>query len=180
MANPGPKCTAKRRDGQPCTKRPMRGGTVCDTHGGLAPQVRQKAAIRQLDMELRGMLAKMEISDVTNPAAELARSVGITVGFRDLLISEVDALTSWTTLDDKGAEQAKALVTLLTWSIAESNKALLGLHRAGIDAATLGHVMAQPSREQAESLNRILTGLDLTPEQQTALPELFRKEGLIP
>lgn len=43
-------CTAKRGDGERCTKSAIRGGTVCDTHGGKAPQVRRKAAIRLLEL----------------------------------------------------------------------------------------------------------------------------------
>jgi hypothetical protein len=41
-----PKCSAKRSDGEPCGKFPIRGGTVCPTHGGSAPAVRPKAAQR--------------------------------------------------------------------------------------------------------------------------------------
>lgn len=46
------KCTAKSsRTGKPCSKWAIRGGTVCDTHGGRAPQVKA-AAEKRLD-ELR-------------------------------------------------------------------------------------------------------------------------------
>lgn len=44
-------CTAKStRSGERCTKAPIKGGTVCATHGGSAPQVRRKAAIRLLEL----------------------------------------------------------------------------------------------------------------------------------
>src|SRR3546814_13009717 len=44
-------CTAKRTTtGERCTKAPIRGGTVCATHGGSAPQVRKKAALRLLEL----------------------------------------------------------------------------------------------------------------------------------
>lgn len=43
-------CTAKRTNGEPCTKPPIKGGTVCATHGGSAPQVRRKATMRLLEL----------------------------------------------------------------------------------------------------------------------------------
>src|SRR3546814_9253905 len=44
-------CTAKSTTtGERCTKAPIRGGTVCATHGGSAPQVRKKAARRLLGL----------------------------------------------------------------------------------------------------------------------------------
>lgn len=39
-------CKAKRSNGEPCRKPAILGGTVCATHGGSAPQVRRKAALR--------------------------------------------------------------------------------------------------------------------------------------
>jgi hypothetical protein len=49
---PGAKrvCTAKRSNGEACNKPPIKGGTVCATHGGSAPQVRRKAALRLLEL----------------------------------------------------------------------------------------------------------------------------------
>lgn len=44
-----PKCTAKRQDGQPCSKNRMRGQLVCATHGGKAPQ--NLAAARRREAE---------------------------------------------------------------------------------------------------------------------------------
>jgi len=43
-------CSAKRTNGQPCGRPPIKGGTVCATHGGSAPQVRRKAALRLLEL----------------------------------------------------------------------------------------------------------------------------------
>lgn len=45
------RCRAHRqRDGKPCGAWAMRGTTVCRVHGGMAPQVRAKAAERQAAM----------------------------------------------------------------------------------------------------------------------------------
>ena len=39
-------CTARRKNGQPCGAKAIRGGTVCRMHGGGAPQVKAAAAAR--------------------------------------------------------------------------------------------------------------------------------------
>lgn len=41
-------CTARKKDGTPCKRPPIKGGTVCMSHGGAAPQVRRKANERLL------------------------------------------------------------------------------------------------------------------------------------
>lgn len=41
-----PKCKAHKKDGTPCGRWPIKGGTVCPKHGGSAPQVRRKAVER--------------------------------------------------------------------------------------------------------------------------------------
>lgn len=40
------RCIAKRSDGQPCRRWAIKGGATCTSHGGAAPQVRAKAAVR--------------------------------------------------------------------------------------------------------------------------------------
>lgn len=40
-------CTARKTNGDPCRKRPIKGGNVCNKHGGSAPQVRA-AALRRI------------------------------------------------------------------------------------------------------------------------------------
>jgi len=41
-----PKCKAHKKDGSPCKKNPIRGSTVCRSHGGSASQVKRAAAER--------------------------------------------------------------------------------------------------------------------------------------
>ena len=43
------RCTAHKKDGNRCKKAAILGGTVCGTHGGGAPQVRNKARQRIMD-----------------------------------------------------------------------------------------------------------------------------------
>ncbi|QHB37222.1 hypothetical protein QDA03_gp19 [Microbacterium phage Terij] len=43
-------CTAKTRSGGRCRNAPIEGGTVCRMHGGSAPQVKRRAALRLLEL----------------------------------------------------------------------------------------------------------------------------------
>jgi len=45
-------CEAHRRDGQPCGAHAIPGGTVCEAHGGGAPQVKIAARHRELQFAL--------------------------------------------------------------------------------------------------------------------------------
>lgn len=40
------KCVGHKDDGTPCGNWPIRGATVCGSHGGHAPQVKKKALVR--------------------------------------------------------------------------------------------------------------------------------------
>jgi hypothetical protein len=46
----GRHCTARRKNGQPCTRWAINGGMVCIMHGGKAPQVVRKAKERLADL----------------------------------------------------------------------------------------------------------------------------------
>jgi hypothetical protein len=47
------RCSAHRRDGEPCRNWAIRGGTVCRMHGGAAKQVRHQARVRAIEGPLR-------------------------------------------------------------------------------------------------------------------------------
>lgn len=55
------RCTARRRDGEPCGAPAIPGGLVCRRHGGSAPQVAIKAEYEQ--KQLRAFAAGQEFTD---------------------------------------------------------------------------------------------------------------------
>lgn len=64
---PSQKCGAKRSNGEPCKRWAIVGGTVCATHGGSAPQVKEAARRRVLEL---APLALDVLADLIQGAAE--------------------------------------------------------------------------------------------------------------
>lgn len=67
-----PRCTARKRDGSHCPQPAIRGASVCRSHGGNAPAVRRKAAIRAAVLDWR-----VDVPEV-DPADQLRRLLSIT------------------------------------------------------------------------------------------------------
>jgi hypothetical protein len=61
------KCVARKKDGTPCKRSPIKGANVCRAHGGAAPQVQRKAQERiahASDVAVMKLLALMQDPDV--------------------------------------------------------------------------------------------------------------------
>src|SRR5690349_12616665 len=52
------RCKGTNREGNPCGRPPIKGGTVCTSHGGGAGQVRAAAARRVAEAEAAAELGK--------------------------------------------------------------------------------------------------------------------------
>lgn len=78
VADPSPppderRCTAKaNRTGERCELWAMQGTTVCQIHGGRAPQVKAAARRRLVQAEAERELAKVEVRAIGDPVVELA------------------------------------------------------------------------------------------------------------
>lgn len=132
----GPKCRGTNRAGEPCKLPPMKGGVVCASHGGKAPQTRRKAELRLVEEKaLKAVSAMGSWSPVTDPLSALADVAGEVTAVKDFLRGLVDGIverqnraeaagpggaalvgsslgdTSLRTLDDKSAEQMRAEFT---------------------------------------------------------------------
>lgn len=91
------RCTARsKRSGERCKRAPIVAGTVCPSHGGLAPQV-QASARQRLDALVVPAIATMnravrsnDLPTALNAAKTLLKSAGLHEPNRDDLI-EVDA-----------------------------------------------------------------------------------------
>ncbi|MEE3848973.1 hypothetical protein VZC37_01420 [Gordonia sp. LSe1-13] len=72
--NPDRVCTARKTNGQPCTRIAIAGGNVCPAHGGLAPHIQAKARARLQDASDRMARRLLRFTDDENvpPAVQLA------------------------------------------------------------------------------------------------------------
>ena len=87
-------CGAKTRSGAPCRQRPMMGGLRCKMHGGMAPQVKRKAALRLASLIdpaigtlAREMVKAEKSADRQRAANSILDRAGVTRG----ISSELDA-----------------------------------------------------------------------------------------
>lgn len=99
------RCKGHNRAGGPCGRIPRKGLTVCPTHGGSAPQVKEAAKRRELEAvkqaEARKLLRRERWRTghevrVEDPLEELSIIAGEAVAFKDLLRAEVEKLEQLT------------------------------------------------------------------------------------
>ncbi|WP_461418311.1 hypothetical protein [Gordonia sp. GN26] len=72
--NPDRVCTARKTNGQPCTRIAIAGGNVCPAHGGLAPHIQAKARARLQSAadRMAKELLKIAVSDDAPDNVKLA------------------------------------------------------------------------------------------------------------
>ena len=72
--DPNRVCTARKTNGEPCTRIAIAGGNVCPAHGGLAPHIQAKARARLQGAADRMAKRLLKIADDENipPAVQLA------------------------------------------------------------------------------------------------------------
>lgn len=137
MPNPGPKCSAKRSNGQPCTASPMAGQRVCSAHGGMAPNSRAAGARRIAEAEVQRKALKLvakeqNITAVTDPVKVLCELAGEALAFKDVLAAHIRELQKMRFEDHKGAEQLRAEVALYERALDRSEKFASNLAKLGI------------------------------------------------
>ncbi len=114
------RCSARKTNGQPCTKWPIRGGSVCDTHGGSAPQVKRAARRRLAELvdPSIGVLHALLTAVEQHPTQALtaARDVLDRTGHK--ATEQLDILSTHTLVDPEQVrhmttEEIRTLVPLL-------------------------------------------------------------------
>jgi ribosomal protein L12E/L44/L45/RPP1/RPP2 len=104
----GPQCSAKRTNGLPCKNAPIRGGATCYRHGGAAPQVREKANQRLLEIVMPSLarLRKIVLDPTTSDtdALRAIREVLNRTGFTERFALEVAPNDKWMELVNSAVE----------------------------------------------------------------------------
>lgn len=81
-------CTGTRKDGHPCQRSPIAGALVCRVHGGAAPQVKAKAAVR-------AEVLRWGLGDVhTDPGEVMLRLVSQSAARAERYAAEIEELVS--------------------------------------------------------------------------------------
>lgn len=180
LAGPVPheprRCAATNRQGLRCGRFAMAGTTVCDVHGGKAPQVRRAAERRLATERARSELARLgePAAPVTDPHGELARICGEAVALVDVLRRHV------ATVEDVAGPEVAAYLA----SLARAESALSAALRAGVEerstriAEEQGELLAGVLRNVIEWLfARWEAGVDVA-TVRGELPAVARRELL--
>lgn len=142
------RCTAKNNRGEPCGRAPIKGGTVCPTHGGRAPQVKAAAEQRQLEEKATGELVKLWVGldaamPVKDPVASLERLAGALEAAVDVVGAKVNALGQ--VAGGTGLTQMRGEVVLLERLLGQLRQSLDAMARLGIAER---HVELEQERAQ--------------------------------
>lgn len=129
-------CTGHRRDGARCRRSANRGATVCNSHGGAAPQVRAAAVRRQAEAQAAEVLGRWvpplngQSADV-DVVAELARLVARSVSLSDYLTEHLAMMEAAEWAAPSEVTQARVHIWQVT--VAQLRGMLVDVARLGID-----------------------------------------------
>lgn len=157
-------------DGQPCQKYPIKGARVCGTHGGMASQVRARAAERVLQAEVQNYLRDMDIVPVTDPLRRLSELMGEADAFYRFVAQKVASLDveTWESFDDKSGVQLTAYVSVLERAMERVQKFLADMVRLGIEDR-LARVDEKLAGKVIEALDAGMKDAGLSAEQALAV-----------
>lgn len=171
------RCTAHRKNGEPCKRPPIRGGTVCASHGGSAPAVRAAAERRLTDQRARSLAQElaaqqqpMHIGDVYTELLDLATVV---VAWRKLLQERLDGH------EDTGEPVTdRSDVILFERALDRSQRVLVDIARLDLDTR-MARINEHIAGQVVGLIRRTLARLDLTDDQRAAadviIPEELRR-----
>lgn len=153
-------CSAHNRQGNPCGRPAMLGATVCDFHGGKAPQVRAKTTRRLVESRARRVLDRENVEPVTNPITALQQLAGEVVALKDLLATKVSELESWRYESRLGAEQLRSELLLLERAQDRAGRLLTDMAKLGLEERAV-RLTEQQAALIAQVLQRVLERLGL-------------------
>jgi len=143
----GPRCAARRSNGDPCRNRPMRGQSVCRKHGGASPQAKAAAVRRQVEAEARQVLAELGAAPVEDPLAGLLKLAGQVLAWQAATAALVNQLDGIRYPGANGAEQLRAEVALYERAMDRAVTVLAAIARLNIDER-----LVQVTERQADAV----------------------------
>lgn len=188
MESDKPKCSAKRSNGEPCTKWPVGGQKVCNTHGGSSPQAKAAAERRITEAKLTAAVKTYGLPVDVSPTEALLDEVKWTAGHVAWLRLKVQEFTeealTWgiRSVVDKvggefpGTDTTEAAAPPILLDLYQRERAhLLSVCKAALQAG-----VEERRVRLAESQGAMLAGvirailgdLDLSAEQQARVSEI--------
>lgn len=188
MESDKPRCSARRSNGEACTKWPVAGQKVCNTHGGSSPQAKAAAERRIQVAKAASAVVTFGLPREVDPRDALLEEVYRSSGAVDWLKVRVQELEAeqvvWGTAEevDKQAGEfpgtdvtRKAAVNVWVELYARERKHLVDVCRiaiaAGIEERRV-RLAEQQGAMLAGVIKSILGDLGLTPEQSARVPEI--------
>lgn len=186
---PKRKCVAHKSDGKPCANWAVQGATVCTAHGGAAPQVAARAAVRAEVMrwglgdanvdpgEILLRLVSQSAARAGRYADEIAEQVGADESgdLRKALIAEI-WIPGETGEKYKAGEYIRALAKLEN----DERDRCAGFATKAIAAGLAERQVRLAERQGALIADLFRAVMDdpdlgLTPEQRRAMPDVARR-----
>ncbi len=180
MADQENRCTAtSKRTGERCRRYCRPGSWVCAYHGARAPQViaaaDRRAEVMRVESDARreaGLRGSMTLPEVYQ---ELLNTAALAVAWRDEMQQRVDRLKEIRYKSVIGTEQTRAEVALLERGMTRAAKVLELIARLDIESRARNLSEAQGALVVGV-IQRILDGLNLTPDQQALVPVVVPRE----
>lgn len=171
-------CRGHRTDGAPCRAFAVNGAEVCSVHGGSAPQVLRKAAVRQIEAKVVGLADKYarDAGPVSDPLRALMDIAGEISGFKDFIGERVAELRSesWR-YEGTSSEQVRAEVALYERAMDRTVRVLVDIAKLNLEER-----MVKLTEQQGEVIFRVMSRvfdrIGLTAEQNAEARRVAAEE----
>jgi hypothetical protein len=168
------------RAGQPCSKYAPRGGTVCRSHGGAAPQVKAAVKARRVEQDIAKTLGRLTIVPIHDPLTALAELAGEITAWKELAAERVAALKELASRNFlSGSDEVHAEIQVYERALDRCVHVLATIARLNIDER-LVKISEQQAAIVKEALMGALDDTGLPREQQReAAGHLARRLRLV-
>lgn len=176
-----PRCSAtSKRSGERCKASPVRGATVCNKHGGSAPQVKRKAAERVQRQEAEVAASTFGLSREVNPHTalleELHRTAGHVAWLGDVVVN-VDKDDLWGRVGGAAGGIPEAQRSIWVQLYQDERAHLLKVSKVCVDVGIEERrvQLAEAAGRQLASVIRVIVGR-LGVADHPELPTVLREE----
>jgi hypothetical protein len=167
------KCTARTTKGEPCARHAIRGGRVCPSHGGRAPQVQLAAKTRLIESQATAVVAEQYpggFPEMLDPKSRLLALASEAEAMKDVFARRVANLNDVAYTNVTGDQEIQAEIRAYLGSIDRLADILVKVNRLGI----AGHgreIRAEDAQNIGRALQRVLANpqWELSHETQRAM-----------